>query len=192
MIHPIPSGRLTASFTEQRPLSNPYRDHGAEDYAARIGTVIRAPEDGTLYGFAAFRDSRKDSKGERPTWDGLYIKGEDFPFKDYFYDIFGSLALLHGKSGLVHIFAHIYMNQLHNSTLFPEESWKYVEESGQARWPLHAMHTLYSPKLVKEGDRVGAVGNAGYSTGSHVHWEIHRGWTWTKYSDRPVPSEVVK
>jgi murein DD-endopeptidase MepM/ murein hydrolase activator NlpD len=47
----------------------------------------------------------------------------------------------------------------------------YLEERAKTRWPSHILMT--DEVYVKQGERLAPLGNAGYTTGSHVHWEIH-------------------
>ena len=46
--------------------------------------------------------------------------------------------------------------------------------------------------MLKPGDLIGYVGNAGYSTGPHVHWEIHHGWQIDYYGNRVNPANLIK
>jgi murein DD-endopeptidase MepM/ murein hydrolase activator NlpD len=179
------TGRLTSTFDEPRPLSNPgEHPHGAWDIAAKVGTPIHAPEAGKVYLVAIFRNELEN--GLRPTWDEM----PGFPWQNYFYDVYGALIVLEGASGMVHIMAHSYFEQLHDKGILPSSAWEYTEEHEDKRWPIHCMHTLSSPYLVGEGEIIGYVGNAGYSTGAHCHWEIHNDWQLDDYIDRVDPATL--
>jgi hypothetical protein len=186
MIKPVPGARVTARYDQPRPLSNPGQHiHGATDYAALAGSKIIAPEEGLLYYYIAQRPE------SRPTWE-LKIEGVRFPFSNYFYDTFGGIIILSGASGMVHLFAHCYINQLYNKGIIESAKWRTNEQSDEVRWPITTLHTLGTISAVEAGDTIGFVGNAGYSTGPHVHAEIHNGWEWTDYSDRADPETIYK
>jgi hypothetical protein len=192
MQHPVPGSRISASYEQKRPLSVPMdrrtHVHGAIDIVADVGTPISAPERGMLYYFAAFRHDRSRTLAE------LYLDGEPFDFagRPYFYDVFGGIIILLGNSGKTHLLAHSFMNQLFNSPPV-RVRWKYKESLKVERWPLTAFYTTNGyGRHVEEGDTIGAVGNAGYSTGAHVHWEIHNGRRWQEYADRPNPADYIE
>ncbi len=192
MTKPV-QGTVSTPFDEMRPLSNPHHVHGAIDIAAPVGTQIVAPEDGILSAYVAIRNE-----------DGIYWPGTQgpqihrfhslfktplFPWRNYFYDMYGGILILECNDR-VHVFAHCYMNQLRKNPHFnsPLVNWVYTEEREDKRWPIHCYHTLDTPVGVKEGDVIGEVGNAGFSTGAHVHWEIHPGtWKWAKWEERINP-----
>lgn len=179
MIWPFPGNTLiTSGFSSPRPMSNPGEHiHGAIDVKAAIGSEIIAPERGFLYKYCAIR--YKDGQ----YWDVGAL--QEFPYKNYFYDMFGGIIVLKGDSGITHIFAHIYQNQLYN-----KESceWKYIEEKKESRFPVHAYIT--EPYEVFKGEHLGYTGNSGYSTGAHCHYEQHRGFVWQKHEDRPNPGNM--
>lgn len=182
MMKPI-DGVLTSGFHEPRPLHNPGQHiHGAIDLAAEVGTPIYAPETGALMAWASYRSE----VGE--TWPRL---PEEFPWANYFYDVYGGLLVLfvpnEGRTLHTHIIAHCYSNQLFNKSVWQQRY--YVEQREERRFPLHALYT--ATKFVKKGEAIGAVGNAGYSTGSHIHWEIHPGARWSKHEDRINPEEYL-
>lgn len=185
MIQPV-VGELTALFSEPRPLSNPGQHvHGGWDISAPVGSSIHAPEDGRVYYVAIFRNELET--GARPTWNEM----RGFPWQNYFYDVYGALIIVAGReSGYVHIMAHSYFSQLYNKSLIASRAWEYVEERADKRWPIHMMHTLNAKRFVSEGEIIGSVGNGGYSTGAHVHWEIHPGWELYDYSDRIDPATL--
>jgi len=192
MQHPLPGSRISASYEQKRPLSVPMdrrtHVHGAIDIVADVGTPILAPERGMLYYFAAFRHDRSRTLAE------LNLDGEPFDFagRPYFYDVFGGIIILLGNSGKTHLLAHSFMNQLFNSPPV-RVRWKYKESLKVERWPLTAFYTTNGyGRHVEEGDTIGAVGNAGYSTGAHVHWEIHNGRRWQEYADRPNPADYIE
>jgi murein DD-endopeptidase MepM/ murein hydrolase activator NlpD len=181
--------KLTAGFDEMRPLSlspaKRWHVHGAEDWGGPINTPLFAPESGKLYCFFAVRQNGNQS------WDELYWdQGLLFAFRNYFYDMYGGLLILEGESGYVHVFAHIYMNQLFNKGLVPGAAWEYREEKSLKRFPVFAIHTLHHPLRVRAEALIGYSGNAGYSTGPHIHYEVHTGRQWQRWEDRPRPSEL--
>lgn len=173
---PIPSSaNVTAKWDEPRPMTNPGKHvHGGIDIATKIGTDILAPEQGSLFLYYAIRNKETES------WpnDGT----NTFPWKNYFYDMFGGIIVLKGDSGLTHLFAHSYINQLYNKS---RHDWEAIEEKKASRFPLTAM--MAGGIRVYQGDKIGEVGNAGYSSGPHCHYEIHNGFKWDKWEDRPDP-----
>lgn len=187
MLFPVPAGRVTVGYDQPRPLSVPpeQRDHvhGAIDIAAETGEAIFAPESGLLYYWTAFRPDRSRRMGE------LEFSGFPFDFagRPYFYDIYGGIIVLLGSSGITHLFCHSFMNQLFNSP--PRNMhWKYHESPKLERFPITAFYTLRGAR-VSTGATIGRVGNAGYSTGPHVHYEMHKGARWQTYNERPNPAD---
>ena len=185
MIFPV-KGTISAGFNELRPLSKPLesRDHvhGAIDIAAPVNTPIYVPEDGELF-IAQIVRSNKRGKWNEMKWKDR----EAFPFQNYFYDVYGSIILLVSKdTGYYHFFCHSWWNQLYNKKIVSKELVTYQEEKRTKRFPIFSYHNLKSPVNVKEGDIIGYVGNAGFSTGSHVHYEIHDN-KFQKYEDRIDP-----
>ena len=186
MIKPV-RGTVTTDFYEMRPLSVPpeKRDHvhGAIDIAAPVGAEIYAPEAGKLFAYIAYRPQGGMSWPELPD-----VHGRPFPWANYFYDMYGSLLVLETKD-CTHIFAHSYANQVINNYFGLKSFGKYFEEKADTRFPLHGMYSEIID--VHAGALIGYVGNAGYSTGAHVHWEIHPGNSWVKHEDRIDPGLSV-
>ncbi|MFP4378693.1 MAG: M23 family metallopeptidase [Spirochaetales bacterium] len=192
MTHPVPGSRLTAPFDQMRPLSVPESQrthvHGAIDLAAPVGTPILATEAGMLYYFVAFRPTRNRELAE------LELDNEPFDFAGhpYFYDTYGALIVLLGESGKTHLFCHSFMNQLFNDPPV-RVRWRYKESPAIERHPLTAFYTTNGyGRYVHEGDHIGDVGSAGYSTGPHVHYEMHSGRRWQPHGDRPNPAEYIE
>ena len=186
MIKPV-EGNITTDFFEPRPLSKPIdeRDHvhGAIDIGAPTNTVIRAPEDGFAIAWCAWRK-------EGQYWpNSPVVNGRPFSFRNYFYDMYGGCVVLGSIDGdRTHIISHSYGNQLFNRAFGPHKKY-YIEEKADERFPIHA---VYTEKIrIYQGDVVGYVGNAGYSTGPHIHWEIHRGIDWNQHENRINPAEVI-
>ena len=177
-MNPI-AGTITTDFTEPRPVSNPGDHiHGAVDIAAPVNTPIFAPEDGSIIAWVAYRLLRGTYWPEMPV-----IDSGTMPWCNYFYDTFGGVLILAGDSGVVHVITHSYSNQLFNKGLFRDI--RCYEEKANTRWPMHAVHT--GKHSVLKGAKIGFVGNAGFSTGPHIHWEIHHGWKWDRWEDRINP-----
>lgn len=172
------NNRITAGFHEPRPISNPgEHPHGAIDIATPIGSSILAPERGKLIMYFARRPK-----------DKIYWKSGEmnhFPYRNYFYDMYGGLLVLKGESGMTHVFTHIYMNQMHNKE---QHDWAYIEEKANERFPIFCM--MAGEIEVGKGAKIGVTGNSGYSTGAHCHYEIHQGFKWQKHTDRPNPQEI--
>ena len=176
------TGLITTVFTEPRPLSNPGEHiHGAVDISAQLGSSIFAPEDGTVFAWAAFRVA---PKSYWPTMPVINIGTTSFC--NYFYDTFGGVLVLTSTNHKrTHVITHSYGNQLFNASVF--QDIRYYEEKADSRFPMHAFYT--SPAECKEGALIGAVGNAGHSTGPHIHYEIHNGRRWQRWEDRIDPEK---
>ena len=178
------SGRVTTDFFEPRPLSKPVAErdhiHGAIDIGAPIGADIRAPEGGTLIAWCAYRPEPGMYWPEMPVLHGDY----QMSFCNYFYDTYGGVLVLY-TGERTHVITHLYANQIFNKSDFRRV--KSYEEPRDTRFPLHAFYT--DILVVHEGAIIGQVGNAGYSSGPHIHWEIHKGRTWTRWEDRIDPEE---
>lgn len=176
-------GNISTDFFEMRPLSKPpeKRDHnhGAIDIAAPVATPIRAPEDGTAFAWCAYRTTPGTYWPDMPTVNGLLHH-----WCNYFYDTFGGVIVLQSKDfQRTHIITHSYGNQLFNKGLY--RGANYVEQKDDCRFPIHGVYTEI--KTVGHGETIGYVGNAGYSTGPHIHWEIHRGMRWNRWENRINP-----
>lgn len=194
MTWPVPGGRVTVGFDQPRPLSVPVEQrthpHGAIDIAHSVGADIVAPEDGMLHYWLAFRP---DTARQMTELDFVFRENNriKFPFQvghhNYFYDIYGGCIFLLGASGITHVFCHSFGNQLYNkgNTLM----WRYAESKVSERFPCTVWYTTNgSSQHVREGALIGHVGNAGYSTGPHVHYEMHRGRHWNAHDLRPRPA----
>lgn len=179
--------RKTASFDQMRPLSVPEEHrthiHGAWDYVSTDPTIV-APENGIVYYVASIRNTVNRSLKE--------ISMEKCPFVfqgNYFYDVYGGIVILISAGReRTHIMTHSYRNQLFEQTgMLPN-----VQESRKdERFPVCIEHTFRYPKTVKEGDAICRIGNAGFSTGPHVHHEVHPGTTWVPHADRINWEEVL-
>lgn len=184
--------RLTTEFWESRPLAVPYskrtHPHGAWDVVPVSPNPFKvnfiAPESGKAFYFFSVR---------APGGDSLSIKWKDetpFVFSHYMYDIYGALVILEGNSGYTHIFAHSFINQVFNANIIKRDVFVYQEQPEKLQFPSFAFHTLHTPRFVEQGDILGSVGDAGFSTGPHIHYELHIGKQFLKYNKRPDPVEL--
>lgn len=186
----LPSrGPVTAGFAQPRPLTREEKTHihGAWDIAGPIGREIVSPEDGHVY-YCLFLRPPDSSKSISNLTDRMKAP---FDFDGHYYwgDIYGSMIIVAGKTGRVHVLTHSYQNQLQNRGLGATLPWEYVEEELDKRHPLRALHTFSSALKIHEGRKIGYIGNSGFSTGPHVHWEIHRGRKWNRWEDRIDPAD---
>ena len=174
-------GNITTDFFDPRPLSKPpeKRDHvhGAIDIGAASGSPIRMPELGTVWLWAAFRSKGGMVWPETPT-----INGEGNPFCNYFYDTFGGVIICRSADEKrTHVITHCFIKQMFNG----EDRGYSIEQPGKMRFPIHG---IYSEKRTEyAGAVIGRVGNAGFSTGSHAHWEIHTSNRWQRWENRINP-----
>lgn len=179
-------GPITTDFFEPRPLSKPLdqRDHvhGAIDIGAPTSSPIKAPESGSAFGWMSTRPE------EGMYWPEIPIVNDfQMHFRNYFYDTFGGILVLLAKNN-THIITHSYAKQIFESRIF--EGCHPVEEKKDSRFPILGWYTEL--KEVREGEVIGRVGNAGYSTGSHIHWEIHPGSEWYPHKKRINPETWLK
>jgi hypothetical protein len=179
MIWPCPgNNRITTPWDDPRPISNPGKHvHGAIDIQTGIGSPIVAPEAGGLYLYFSIRSM------DRQYWPQNEMK--EFPFRNYFYDMYGGVAVLKGDSGMTHLFSHLYMNPMHNRQ---RHDWVYIEQKEDTRFPVFCM--MAGEIKVEAGEKIGESGNSGFSSGPHVHYEIHEGFRWQKWNDRPDPEKI--
>lgn len=180
MIFPVQkSYKITAPFNEMRPIENPTKHiHGAIDIAVPIGTKIQAPEDGLIYYHFNYS---KNNKARNIYW---YDKTW-YAFSNYFYSIFGGLIILEGISGYTHVFAHIEGKTINDMLNNERRQRKYYEDANG-----FAFINLEDPNLVIAMDVIGFSGNAGKSTGPHIHYEIHEHRKWIPHKDRPNPEKI--
>lgn len=181
MIIPIKGGKVTTGFDEPRPLSNPgLHVHGALDVAGGDG-MVRSPCEGvaTTYMFIRTKDGSwaKNEKSEI----------ENIPVKDYWYDIYGGLiVIIEAKTGVMHVMTHFWSKVLQER--FGE--MRLIESSADGRWPSFAL--VGENFKVSEGQALASIGNAGFSTGAHVHWEVHHAAVIEPYKDRIRPERYIK
>jgi hypothetical protein len=168
----------SSPFDEMRPLSLPAEKrnhiHGAVDIATVNGSAIYAEEDGYSYAIIILREKKR---GNNLFW----IDEKWFAFSNYFYDVFGGCVILEGYSGLTYLHAHVYADTILNK--YPFEVHEKHDEDG---W-VFSMYSFNDTVGVKEGDIIGYVGNAGQSTGPHLHLEIHDKRNWLRWEKRPNP-----
>lgn len=171
--------RLTAGFDELRPLGNPRRKHGAVDLACTVGTIIRAPEPGICYWHLQIRN------GEGPH-DVFWPDRIWYAFSNYMHDIFGGLIIFEGWSTkLTHVFAHIEGRDIIRMLNAHEKGITYYEDR-----IAYLFTNLERGVAMEEGEIIGYSGNAGQSTGPHVHYEIHNRRHYTPHADRQRPEEL--
>lgn len=202
-MNPIKKGEITTPFEEMRPLSVPVEKrnhvHGALDIAPRGDNNIYAPVAGYIFGYMATRPPREyTEKGKykyKQAWPVKpIIHNSPFHWCNYFYDMYGGILVLQETDDRdqiinTHLICHSYGNQLFNKLPLVSVDNHYVEESAEERWPISAWYT--DRYKFRTGDKIGTVGNAGYSTGSHIHWEIHPGRSYAKHADRINPLKYI-
>jgi len=169
----IKGGKITAGFTDKRPLSVPAEKrnhiHGAIDIAGGDG-LVRSPVDGIAQGFAIFRapgggwDHEKEKR--------LIL---DMPWREYFADIFGAIITIEERrTGRLHILAHFWPEVVIDGSSKATVQFQYDNYLETAKEDRFVSHILMTKRIeVEKGDILAPVGNAGFSTGAHVHWEIH-------------------
>ena len=172
---------MTASFDQLRPLHDPGAwIHGAIDIAGGDGMVC-APVDGMVRAFAFVRpELRYDwERNEKKV-----ILQE--PCSRYFYDTYGGLIVLEATTGEYHIMTHFYINQLQDAF----GTLTITEQRADARFPAFMLRS--ATQYVDAGTPLCRMGNAGYSTGAHVHWEIHPTKSIYPHRNRIDPAKYIK
>ena len=184
MILPLPSGRITAPFLQPRPLDGPKTHiHGAIDVAPQFPRQYAvAPVSGTAQ---FFQFLRPNTETRFPASDKPGIMSH--PYHNYFYDLYGGLIAIREKgSSRLHILTHFWANDF-----WTRKAPDYIESRAPGRFPCVAL--MGDPFGVLEGERLAPVGNAGYSTGAHIHWEIHpTSDIITPYEQRLDPEQLLK
>ena len=172
------NGIITANFYDPRPLSRPGEHvHGAVDIVQGRGQspLVYSLVEGTLVA----RVIRRPPQGAWASNEKLGITSD--PVHLYFEDIYGGIITIEEDSGRYHILAHFYGSQLHKRFSLSE----YTETIADSCWPVHMWKS--KEVRVQVGEPLVNIGNAGYSTGPHLHWEIHHSRTLDPYSERLDP-----
>jgi len=193
---PVKGGVITTPFDEMRPLTvSPARRwhvHGAIDIARGDGIVV-SPVDGEAQAYVIYRgiapksDGRPWGKDEKPAILAL-------PWRGYWAEVYGGIiTIIERGTGRLQILCHFWPNRiLNHDPEFngPWHSMYYLEEKQVTHWPSHILMT--DQVYVKAGQRLAPIGNAGQSSGPHVHWEIHhQADKLDDYSDRVHPEEYL-
>jgi len=180
MLVPVQNGIITSEFYDPRPISNPGAHiHGAIDITYEDTKMVYSPVKGIATMFMVHRPK-----------DWVWPKFEkeeitEIPIHDYWYDVYGGVVAIEEPNGRYHILTHFY-----GKTLFEKYGIdKYIESIEISRW---CGIILQSKSFrVSRGDELVKMGNAGFSSGLHVHWEIHPTNKLVTYSKRINPHEYL-
>jgi len=173
-VFPIPDGRVSTGFWDLRPYSIPVDQrtyiHRAWDFTCKSTPRQRilAPEDGAVFYQAIMRSA--PSRQRDHTWP----EGGWYLFSNFYYDNMGALAILQGKeSGLMYCFCHLDIDIMvhmlegkHIPYEWVQHRWSYND---YVRWII----TFNNKRTVLQGDTIGWIGDAGYSSGYHTHMQVH-------------------
>lgn len=181
MTLPVKGGRITASFDQPRPLSDPGKwIHGAIDIAGGDG-IVRCPVDGIVRALVFIRP---DLRFEWPRHEKKSIQQE--PCNRYFYDTYGGMIVIEAIDKKYHILSHFYISQLQDAF----GQLLITEQQADARFPAFMLSS--ATRYMDAGTPLCRMGNAGYSTGAHLHWEIHPTKSIYPHRNRVDPTEYIK
>lgn len=194
---PMKGGRITAPFNDPRPIDNPGRHiHGAIDVstsAANGDRMVYAPATGKLVAYFINRPPR--GGWGAPTKQGVQTEKAEIlaiPVRDRWYDVYGGLITIEEPSGLFHILTHFYAAQLFKRFrfCFTPPQMSFMEAQAKSRWPAFLFRSDESK--VSFGEALLPIGDAGYSFGAHLHWEVHHSPSLDYYDKRIDPTTLVK
>lgn len=195
---PVRTGEITGRFSDPAKSGRAGIHGGLDiiaiaDYPGSMAADIVSPEDGRARAFASFRFGDGDQQwpsADAPRTVVIDGNGKPFPFRDCFHDMYGFCIIVRSLDReRTHLLAHAFGNSTVNEGPF-NGTWGWVEQAAKTRWPVH---TIYSEEImVGKGMKLGRVGDAGYSTGAHVHWEVHHGYQREWYDDRIDPEPYLE
>jgi len=179
MMLPITRGTITTPFGEPRPVEGAKTHiHGALDVAGGNMQAI-APVSGTVRALVFLRSQTPWAKPDKDVIMAL-------PCREYWYDIYGGIIELRADDGTYHLLTHFYASTLQKRF----GRFEYIESKAETRTPTIALCS--EPFHILEGGRLCEVGNAGYSTGAHIHWEVHPTIGITSYASRIDPTKLAR
>lgn len=191
MKFPVEYGIVTTGYFDPRPYSVPPEErkyfHRAWDISADPGSAIKAPEDGRLY-FHSIHRSPQDKTADW-FWNPVTPSGQAFwyMFSNFYYDAYGACTVLLGEK-YVWLFAHQEEQALGILMEFYSVIPTWQEKRLAYNDYVRAMLTFGNGIPVVVGSPIGKIGNAGYSTGPHVHMQVHK--SLFVYEDRVDPGFV--
>lgn len=195
---PVVGGVVSVGYYDKRPYSVPEeqrkRNHKAWDMilvdsngASTLGAPIVAPESGKLYFHYMQRYTPLGDKSPL-TWDVYWPSGTWYIFSNFYYEMYGCITVLVGDSGLTYLFAHQDVDLFFYLLNKQNVSANWIEKSKWYNKRIRGFVTTDNPVDVKSGEKVGFVGNAGYSQVPHVHMQIHENVK--EYDNRIDPAEL--
>jgi len=115
-------------------------------------------------------------------------------FLEYWHDVYGVVMFLHGRSGLLHVYAHTFGRQAFELKAFDPlglgKHFLWHEQPEKDRFPVFSLNTFHAPTAVRKGETIGYVGDAGYSFGKHLHYEVHHRFDWERWEERVDPETL--
>lgn len=195
------------SKEKKRPNREELRETAVGQLKEKIQTLKTANEDPNSY--ENFKESASESDEEEPVVDfqevvkgGLFIKPATGSFTSHFGRRWGTLHAgvdigKNGRAGDVPIAAaasgeviRAYYSTSYGNVVFLRHNL-----NGKAYTTVYAHMERFNVSVgqkLKQGQVLGVMGNTGYSTGPHLHFEIHQGdWNINK-SNAIDPLKFIK
>lgn len=184
-LFPVPDGQVTTGFWNLRPYSKPWKErtyiHRGWDLSRSHTEKIIAPEMGKV--FYQFIQRRPQTRTLSQYWPD----GDWYMFSNFYYDTMGGVAVLVGQSGKIYCFGHIDVDVIFN--MMRNYGIKYQWKGKQWAYNDYVkyVNTITWAHVLEPGGTIAYIGNAGYSTATHTHMQIHET---RSYNSRIDPAEL--